>query len=563
MGRCSLASPGDANGYRSRTRRPRGWRQRAARRGLSVLVACVAVLAFGPLAVAQATTPTGSIEGTVKSLKAHKALENIEVSALDEATELETHTTTNSEGKYTLPALATGDYTLTFASSTGAYVETEQRVKIKSEAEPTQAEEVLMQESSSLSGRVTSAATGAGIANVSVEVSGESGEYFTKTEADGDYSISGIVPGSYVVEFSRGTEYLSQSVSVTLGEGVPRELDAVMQVPGKITGAVTSAATHGALEKIDVYAFDSNGDYSGFAVTNASGEYTISGLVAGSYKLEFSWGFSEAEYKECEKAPRCIPRYITQYFNDQTSEATANPVGVAQGATSAGINAAMVPSAPLNTALPAVSGTSTVGSPLSCTSGSWTGEPELPLVAGWPLTSTFGYQWLLEATPIAGATSDAFVIQAADVGHGLVCEVTATNAAGHASAKSATFAVVKPTPVVKIVSSGLIAFRGKAKISISCASAACAGAVRVVETTVTRHRKGHRTIVRKVKLVVASGSYSLAAGKTGTITLHLTRAGAHKLSHARHHHLAPKAVVSVTGGKQVERAVQLRLAVRR
>jgi hypothetical protein len=236
---------------------------------------------------------------------------------------------------------------------------------------------------------------------------------------------------------------------------------------------------------------------------------------------------------------------------------------VTEGATTAGINAAMVPSVPTNTALPAVSGSPTVGSPLSCSSESWTGEPELPLATGWPLTSTFGYQWLLEGAPIVGATSDTFVIQAADVGHSLVCVVTATNDAGHASAKSASFAVVKPVPVVKVTSSTLVAFKGATKLSISCANASCTGVINAVETVVVKHRKGKRTVAKKEKLVLATASYSLAAGKTGTVTLYLTRAGEQKLTHASHHHLSPKVIVSVVGGKQVEQTVQLRLATRR
>jgi hypothetical protein len=220
----------------------------------------------------------------------------------------------------------------------------------------------------------------------------------------------------------------------------------------------------------------------------------------------------------------------------------------------------MVPSVPGNTALPVVSGTPALGAPLSCSSGSWTGEPELKLSMGWPLTSPFSYQWLRDGVAIAGATSDTYIVQAADVGHGLVCEVTATNDAGHTSAKSSSLAVVQPVPVVKTSASKLIVSRNTTKVSIACTNASCVGSVKAVETIVVKHRKGKKTIAKKQTLVLAGGSYSLAAGKTGTITLRLTAAGTKQLAHASHHRVTGKLVVSVAGGKQLEKTVQLSLA---
>ncbi len=84
------------------------------------------------------------------------------------------------------------------------------------------------------------------------------------------------------------------------------------------------------------------------------------------------------------------------------------------------------------------------------------------------------------------------------------------------------------------------------KVSIACSkAAACAGSIQVV---LAKHGKGK-------KVVLATGTYSVAAGSTGTVTLHLTPAGRTRLG--KTHHLSSKLVIAVKGGKSVERTVSL------
>jgi hypothetical protein len=391
---------------------------------------------------------------------------------------------------------------------------------------------------------------------------------FGFTNANGEYIVEGLPDGEYKVGFfPSDSTYLSQyyngsptiesanSVLVTAGN-TTSGIGATLTEGGKISGTVTDAYTHLPLAKIGVEASASGGEFGfGYAATNANGEYTITGLRTGSYKVQFYWERSEAEFKACEHTPRCPPKYISQYYNNQTSEATANPIGIAVGTLTSGINAAMVPSLPFDTAAPGISGASTVGGLLSCSSGSWTGEPELTLSAGWPLTTPFSYQWLRDGGPIAGATSAAYVVQAADLGHSLVCEVTATNVAGHTAARSSSLAIAKPIPVVKTSATKLTASKNTAKLSLSCANASCLGFAEVVERVVAKHRKHGKSKT----VVLAKGSFSLAAGKTGTSLLSLTREGKKHLARARRHRVSAKLVISVTGGKQIERTVQLSL----
>jgi hypothetical protein len=86
------------------------------------------------------------------------------------------------------------------------------------------------------------------------------------------------------------------------------------------------------------------------------------------------------------------------------------------------------PSAPVNTVAPAISGTTQEYQTLSCSTGTWTGNP----------TPTYTYQWYRGASAIGSATNSTYTLVAADVGQNIKCTVTATNIAGSASADSNT-----------------------------------------------------------------------------------------------------------------------------
>lgn len=86
---------------------------------------------------------------------------------------------------------------------------------------------------------------------------------------------------------------------------------------------------------------------------------------------------------------------------------------------------------PVNSVLPAITGTKTQGQTLTCSSGTWSKSP------------TFAYQWRRNGSAIAGATAATRVLAAGDVGALMSCTVTATNAGMSALATSAqTTAIV-------------------------------------------------------------------------------------------------------------------------
>lgn len=87
-----------------------------------------------------------------------------------------------------------------------------------------------------------------------------------------------------------------------------------------------------------------------------------------------------------------------------------------------------IPAAPVNSALPVVTGTATLGQTLTCSVGGWT---------EWPV-GVKSYQWIRGAsTTIAGATNPTYIIQAADQTNTVKCRVTSANDWGTTQATSA------------------------------------------------------------------------------------------------------------------------------
>lgn len=518
-----------------------------------IVIACLAVIALGAPALAEAAG-TATIEGTVTAAKTGSDLSDIQVTANNEDNSEYRTTTTAANGSYTFSGLSGGYYYLTFQDPKGVYIDAYKTIDV-AEGETGKLNAVLT-EGASIVGRVTSATTGAGIGDVSISGAG----YGATTNSNGEYRIEDIYPGSYELEAypeDNTSGYLPQTVKVTATEGETIE-NIVLKEGGKITGVVTNAYSHAGLGKIDIdvhtpYYEEHGYESYGFAETNANGEYTVVGLPSGSYVVQFFWEFSEAESKACEHEARCPAPYIGQYYSDQTSEATANLVAVTEGAVASSINAGMVPSVPTNTAAPTISGTATAGNLLTCSNGSWTGETELTLATGWPLTTPFADQWLRDGAPITGATSNGYLVSRGDVGHGLACEVTVTNIAGHASARSATIAVTQPS--ITLTSSKLKAKGGAIKLPLHCAGAACSGMIEISGKIVAKVGHGTKAKSEAKSVVFATGSYSLAANASKSVGLHLTAAAKKALT--SEHHLSAKATISVTGGSTATKVVRL------
>lgn len=92
-------------------------------------------------------------------------------------------------------------------------------------------------------------------------------------------------------------------------------------------------------------------------------------------------------------------------------------------------------SAPVNTAIPAITGSAVEGQTLTASTGTWSNTP-----------TAYSYQWKRAGANIAGATSSTYLLVTADVGNTITVTVTATNASGSASATSSATSAVGAAP---------------------------------------------------------------------------------------------------------------------
>jgi hypothetical protein len=203
--------------------------------------------------------------------------------------------------------------------------------------------------------------------------------------------------------------------------------------------------------------------------------------------------------------------------------------------------------APENATAPIISGTAKVGQALTCSEGAWS----------TPAPTSYTYKWLRNGVAIGGAESSTYTVTAADEGHSISCEVTATDAVGSKSAVSgnsvaireearerreaeeaaikrhqeeeAALTAKKKPEEAKIAVTGSVSLtgsvlrfkgNGKGSVELTCAGTApCSGRLTLAVSVKGKHGK-------KAKAeTIGTAAFSIPAGKTEAVTITLAAAG--------------------------------------
>jgi hypothetical protein len=303
---------------------------------------------------------------------------------------------------------------------------------------------------------------------------------------------SGLAPRFY----GGGTLAEATRVSVLAGETYAGK-DIALPPGARIKGRVTSTEGGRSIPAVSVCATDAE-DEGSCGLTYSDGAYSIQGLGAGSYTVEFS-----------DRG-----RYLPQYYDGVSSAAEATPVGLSLGAAVEGVNAELSPVSP--------------------------GEPESPggEVGGEPGGEAHGGE-TPGGTSTPGGTPGAGSPPSSGVG-----AYTATLRAPVLANRVTTRA---GAVVVALSCASARCLPGK--VTLTVLETLAHG--RVVGVLAGRALHGQRTRRVVVGLAMAAPS----AGRTDLVVVHLNAAGRRLLRHWR-----PLPVrVDVTSGIELLAAVHVRV----
>jgi hypothetical protein len=377
---------------------------------------------------------TGSISGTVYAPGSPETVvANEGVAALNPDGSYAGSAGTASDGTYTIAGLAPGSYTLEFNNGFSAptlatqYWQNEPSLA-SADFFPVAAGDALtgydahLAVGGTITGTILDGTAGnTPLSNVSVFVyqNGVDAPGFAFTDNDGNYTMSGLAPGTYDVQFQASypsndaTQWYqdapaeSTSTPVTVTDGsTAAGINATLHAGATISGTVSGKASNGTLfpagnSQLAVYSSD------GSLVTDSvyagdDGSYSITNLPAGSYKIHF------------DPQPDTTD-FVPQWWKDKTTEATATAIVVKAGQTK--VISPVLASTALKPVTPRITGSLKVGSTLTAKPGTW-----------HPGTVSFGYQWSRGGVPVDGATASTYTLTNADANSTITVTVTGSEA---------------------------------------------------------------------------------------------------------------------------------------
>ena len=262
---------------------------------------------------------------------------------------------TDSNGSYTIKGLATGSYFLCFdgsqvTSTTAPYGYTNSCDAGGAYADITAGQVTTLNERLEAAGAIGGTARGddGPLAGVWVQVTNSSytvARYAT-TDWNGSYRLTGLPPGEVVTvcfdpTYSTGGylracygDETGSATPVTIGSGQLSTADIQLQRGALITGTVTDSSGAPIADVILTVTDTGNEYYS--AVTDESGNYTLGGLVAGSYRICFDPSYARGP---------AAGGYVSECYDNQPSGETADPVAVGGPSSVTVVNAVLSPGA--------------------------------------------------------------------------------------------------------------------------------------------------------------------------------------------------------------------------
>lgn len=188
---------------------------------------------------------------------------------------------------------------------------------------------------------------GASVAGTTVSAHRHNGEYLewaagVEVDVDGAFAFEALTAGTYTLQFSppagsqlvgewwndQSMEWYADTFEVEDGAEVSG-LEATLAIGGSLAGVVSGDGGAPLPEAtVTAYALvDGNLEYGGSSWTGEDGAFTIAGLAAGRYTLEFSppWGSA----------------YTGEWWDDRPDQSDADTVSVVGGETLDGLDATL------------------------------------------------------------------------------------------------------------------------------------------------------------------------------------------------------------------------------
>ncbi|MBI4332573.1 MAG: carboxypeptidase regulatory-like domain-containing protein [Chloroflexi bacterium] len=290
--------------------------------------------------------PGGTVSGTVRNADGSAALPNQRVYAQSTDSTWNSAATSRGDGTYTITGLPYRSYKVyagrgELAGGDPRYAreyynnkamnQTPDPVNVAAGVNPTGIDFTLGI-GGSISGRITRSEDGTGISGATAYAYHNTGELANQANADsnGYYTIPGIPSGQfYVAAWASGREWkyynnvylrVDGALVTVNSPGNTAGIDFSLGPGGSISGVVTGS---GPLANISINARQNEWPSARGGTSNEIGAYTINGLPYGSYKVYNAGSQSDPAF-----------RYLTEYFQEQASWGTANPVVLSAGSPS-------------------------------------------------------------------------------------------------------------------------------------------------------------------------------------------------------------------------------------